>query len=107
MLVIAFVTLSPIGLRPEWGSDVFLQRFAAYVVLGAMFGLAYPDRTWTVLFLVVGAAGGLEFLQLLTPDRHGHLPDMLSKALGGASGVAMSDLALQSFARMQAGTPPK
>jgi hypothetical protein len=39
--LICFVTLSPIGLRPQTG-DPRLERFIAYALLGALFMAAYP-----------------------------------------------------------------
>jgi hypothetical protein len=39
----AFVTLPPIGLRPETGS-VGIERFFAYGLLGTLFIIAYPQH---------------------------------------------------------------
>ena len=57
------------------------------------FALAYPDRLLLVFAIVVGAAFGLEALQLLTPDRHGRAADALIKALGGISGICVGQMA--------------
>jgi VanZ family protein len=62
-------------------------------VMGFSFGLAYPSRILFVVTLVVGAAVGLEALQLLTPDRHARAADAFVKALGGISGISMGQLA--------------
>jgi hypothetical protein len=40
-----------------------------------------------VVTIVVGAALGLEALQLLTPDRHARAMEALVKSLGGISGI--------------------
>ena len=85
---IVFVTLSPIGDRPSLASP-HLERFAAFALIGLVFALAYPNRVLLVVALVVGAAFGLEALQLLTPDRHGRAADALTKALGGISGISV------------------
>ena len=79
---IAYVTLSPIGLRPVATHNPAYERFAAYTILGVLFGLAYPRRIWMVLGVVVGAAIGLEGLQYLTPDRHGQLGRPYRESLG-------------------------
>ena len=85
---IAYVTLSPIGLRPiAIHNHPAYERFAAYAILGILFGLAYPRRIWTVICIVVGAAIALEGLQHLIPGRHGRLADLLEKASGGLFGV--------------------
>src|SRR4051794_14886853 len=85
--LIIFVTLSPLGLRPVVTPNPIYERLAAYAILGVLFGLAYPSRTWMTLSILLGAAVALEGLQHLTPDRHGHLPDLIEKASGGLLGV--------------------
>ena len=37
--------------------------------------------------IVLGSAVVLEFVQLLTPDRHGRIPDAVEKIAGGAVGI--------------------
>jgi len=92
LIFIAFVTLSPLALRPEMASDPFYERFGAYAVLGLAFGVSYPRRALMVVGIVVGAAVALEALQHLTPDRHGHLHDLVAKVSGGLFGIAISEL---------------
>ena len=60
--------------------------------MGLAFGLAYPNRVLLVVVIVVGAAVGLEALQVLTPDRHGRVWDALVKALGGICGISFGQL---------------
>lgn len=86
---IIFTTLSPIGLRPETGSAGF-ERFAAYGLLGALFVMAYPDRFTLVMICMLGLAVSLEFLQHLTPDRHGHVADAAQKIAGGVAGSSIA-----------------
>jgi hypothetical protein len=88
---IVFVTLSPIGLRPTLGHDPIYERIAAYAFLGLLFGLAYPNRLWITLSLIVGTAIILEGLQNLTPDRHGHLRDLVEKVSGSGLGVTVAN----------------
>jgi VanZ family protein len=83
---VVFATLSPIEARPSIGSS-HLEHFAAFALIGLAFALAYPDRVLLVVVIVVGAALGLEALQLLTPDRHAQATDALVKSLGGISGI--------------------
>jgi VanZ family protein len=89
---IVFATLSPIGGRPALASP-HLEHFAAFALMGLAFGLAYPNRLVLVVAIVVGAAIGLEALQLLTPDRHGRAADALVKAIGGICGISVGQLA--------------
>jgi VanZ family protein len=92
LTVIVFVTLSPVGDRPSIASP-HLEHFAAFALIGLAFALAYPSRVVLVFAIVVGAAIGLEMLQLLTPDRHGRAADALVKALGGISGICVGQMA--------------
>jgi hypothetical protein len=87
---IVFVTVSPIEMRPSISSDPNIERFAAFAILGLLFGLAYPRRLVADAFFVVLAAATLETFQLITPDRHGHIEDGFVKAAGGAFGVALA-----------------
>jgi len=89
---IVFVTLSPIDARPSLATP-HLEHFAAFALIGLAFALAYPNRVLLVFVIVVGAALGLEALQLLTPDRHGRAADALVKALGGISGICVGQMA--------------
>lgn len=89
LVLIAFATLSPIGLRPHF-TGVSVERFGGFAVVGFLFGMAYPRHIWVVLAIVAGAAVGLEVLQHLTPDRHGEVPDAIIKLAGGVIGVGAS-----------------
>jgi hypothetical protein len=83
---IVLMTLGPVGLRPQFGHPS-MERFAAYVALGAAFSVAYPRRRAVVALAVACAALGLEFGQLLVPGRDARAPDALVKAFGAVSGV--------------------
>jgi VanZ family protein len=88
---IVFATLSPIGARPSLASP-HLEHFAAFALTGLAFTLAYPNRVLLVVTLVLGAALGLEALQLLTPDRHARAVDAFVKALGSISGICVGQM---------------
>jgi hypothetical protein len=88
---IVFATLSPIGDRPSLAAP-HLERFVAFALIGVAFTLAYPHRILLIVVIVVGAALGLEALQLLTPDRHARAADALVKSLGGISGICAGQL---------------
>jgi VanZ family protein len=90
--LLVFVTISPLSMRPVVTADPNIERFAAFALVGLLFGLAYPRRLSVDASLVVIAAGVLEMLQLMIPDRHGHIADALVKAAGGAFGVAAAAL---------------
>lgn len=97
---IVFATLSPIDLRPHV-AGVGLERFTAFAATGLLFGLAYPSRPGLVVALVFCGASILEMTQLITPDRHGQLPDLFVKMAGGATGCLIA----QFWNRLRGGTP--
>jgi hypothetical protein len=89
LAAIAFVTLAPIGLRPNSGYSPNFERFVAYCVVGMLFALAYPRRLWLIIAIVLGAAVTLEALQLVSVSRHGRLFDLGVKLAGGGLGIAI------------------
>lgn len=101
LAVIIFVTVSPIELRPHDVLPVNYDRALAFVVLGALFVLAYP-RSWKLVGIaIILSAGGIEFLQELSPTRHARMSDALVKAGGAALGVVMAYAVLAVARRSQ------
>ncbi|MGV7217938.1 VanZ family protein [Bradyrhizobium sp. UFLA05-112] len=94
--IVAFMTLGPVHDRPQVASS-HLEHFAAFLLLGLVFALAYPNRPIRAVLIVVGSAILLEMLQLLTPDRHGRLMDAMTKVAGAASGIMLARVALNSW----------
>jgi len=88
---IVYATLSPINARPVLAGPQ-LEHFAAFFLVGLAFALGYPSRVLLVVVIVVGAAVGLEALQMLTPDRHARVTDAFVKALGGIGGISVGQL---------------
>lgn len=119
IIAIAFATLTRVGfvydiyfrlypllMRPEMKTYAHFVHVGAFLLVGALFSLAYPRRTLLVLCIVVGGAALLEILQTLTPDRHGTLIDALEKMAGGAAGI----FAAKAIARVMGEkrpTPPR
>jgi hypothetical protein len=87
LAAVAFVTLAPIGWRPETGASANIERFAAFAAIGLAFGLAYPRQLWLVAVVVLGTAVALEILQLVAVTRHAGLRDLIAKLAGGTSGI--------------------
>ena len=65
------------------------EHLAAFAVLGVLFSLPYPRQVALVCLIVLGSAVLLELLQLLTPDRHGRVPDAIEKMAGGLVGIVV------------------
>ena len=102
LALIVFLTVSPLDMRPIVTADPNIERFAAFALIGLLFGLAYPRRLVVVASLVMISAGVLEAFQLMTRDRHGLIADAFIKAAGGAFGVAMALMILIMLERRKA-----
>lgn len=87
LALILFVTVSPIGLRPETVTTVDSDRGGAFVLVGLAFALAYPRQWKMVAVLLIAGAVAIEYLQYLTPTRHPRLHDAGIKAAGAALGL--------------------
>ena len=87
LVFIAYSTISPIQGRPMLLTSPNAERLAAFAALGALLCVAYPRHIIFVCLVVLGSAVLLEFLQLLTPDRHAHFRDAIYKIAGGAGGI--------------------
>jgi hypothetical protein len=101
LAVIAVITLSPIGLRPETGLSPQIERFVAFAVVGALFAAAYPRYILFAAMIVLGAAAMLELLQLLAPSRHGRLFDAGVKVAGGVTGLCAGWIVAQWSVRIK------
>ena len=98
LAAIAVATLCPIGLRPHVpGASADLERMAAFVVVGVLFGASYSRRLAFALGVVVGGAIALETLQNVIPTRHGLVHDGALKAMAGAAGVIITSLSARQI----------
>lgn len=97
LALIAAATLSPLALRPHL-FPVHAEHFAAFAVIGVLFCLAYPRQTFLTCAIVLGAAALLELLQLLTPDRHGRMSDLVFKLAGAMAGIVVGKVTARQIA---------
>ena len=92
---ITYASLSPITNRPHLPSgSVRIEHLLAFALLGIVFVAAYPQRLVLVISVVLGSAVLLEYLQMLTPDRHGRLIDAVGKLIGGSLGIFVTAIIL-------------
>lgn len=101
LAILVFVTLSPIGLRPEMG-PANVERAVAYALFGITAALAFPRHRLAILLMVVAVAGLLELGQGLAASRHGRLNDFLVKAGSGAAGWLAASALVVAMARPRA-----
>ncbi len=96
VLVVCVITIGPIGLRPVSLVSVNIERFAVFLVIGSLFGAAYPEKVLLTVLLMIALAGVLEFGQNFIADRHGLFGDFVVKATGCTIGVLAGRLAAQA-----------
>jgi len=97
---IAYGTFVPVGVPyaiyfklAPWLGHPGIHRFATtehlivFALLGALIAFAFPDRIIVVCCTILCSAVLLEYLQTLTPDRHGTIMDACEKIAGGLLGV--------------------
>jgi VanZ family protein len=110
---LAYATLTHVGfvysiyfkllpfLHAKMTTYAHFEHVIAFAFLGALFYLAYPKRVIFVFGVVFISAVSLEYLQTLTPDRHGTLIDACEKTIGGALGILAARAMLKLRPRMQ------
>jgi VanZ family protein len=89
-----YFKLSPFLMHLSMKTYAHFEHVIAFAVFGALFAFAYPKRVVFVCCVVLISAITLEYLQTLTPDRHGTLKDALEKIVGGAFGISVARAAL-------------
>ena len=83
-----YYKLAPFLMRPAMRFYAHFVHIIGFAVLGALFGFAYQKILIFVCSIVLISAVALEYLQTLTPDRHGRLLDAFEKLAGGALGIS-------------------
>ena len=89
VLAIALLTLTPKGMRFFAGTGD-LGRAVAYLLAGLGLSLAFPRHRALILLAMICAAGTLEVLQNLIPNRHGRIHDFGIKGLAALAGTTLS-----------------
>ncbi len=87
-----YFKLAPYLMRPAMQTYAHFEHVIAFACLGVLFGFAYPSRPVLVCVIVFGAAASLEFMQTMTPDRHGTWIDALEKMAGGGAGILLAKI---------------
>ncbi len=100
-----YYKVSPFLMRPTMRRYAHVEHVVAFAVFGALFSFAYPKRLLVVCAVVLGSAISLEYLQTLTPDRHGTAVDAFEKMLGGAGGILAAHLLLYFFSKKYHSNP--
>ena len=82
-----YFKLAPFLMQTDMRTYAHFEHVIAFAIFGAIFAFAYPKRIIFVCCVVFLSAVILEYLQTLTPDRHGTLIDAFEKIVGGALGI--------------------
>jgi len=93
-----YYKLAPFLMWPAMRSYAHVEHVIAFAIFGALFSFAYPKRIIFACCVVFLSPVILEYLQTLTPDRHGTLIDAFEKIIGGALGIIAAH-AILWFAR--------
>jgi hypothetical protein len=94
-----YYKLAPFLMRPAMRHYALVEHVVAFAIFGALFSFAYPKRIIFTCCIVFVSAVILEYLQTLTPDRHGTLLDASEKIVGGALGIFAAGAALRLWNR--------
>jgi VanZ like family len=78
-----YYKLAPLLMGPGMRVYAHFEHVIAFAIFGAPFAFAYPRRVIFVCSVVFIVAIALEYLQTLTPDRHGTPMDAFEKVVGG------------------------
>ena len=97
-----YFKLAPLLMRPSMRSYAHVEHVIAFAIFGALFSFAYPRGIIFACCVVFLSAVILEYLQTLTPDRHGTLIDASEKIVGGALGIWTVRVALYFWHRKRA-----
>ena len=84
---IVVLTVVPPNLRPTTDAPHDIEHAAAFLITGALFGLAYAgrERIWSIGALAFCAM--IEILQLYVPGRHARWIDFAVDALAAVFGI--------------------
>jgi hypothetical protein len=82
-----YYELAPLLMWPAMRSYAHAEHIIAFAFFGALFCFAYPKRIIFVSVVVFSSAVILEYLQTMTPDRHGTPIDAFEKIVGGTLGI--------------------
>jgi VanZ family protein len=87
-----FVTLAPIRYRPYSGFGKDAEHLMALLLVGLVFGLAYPRHRPIAAGVSIAAIAFVEALQLFVPGRDARLEDFAVKAIASCAGIAIAGL---------------
>ena len=85
---VAFATLGPPALRPHSDLGQSGEHALAFVLIGLVFGLAYPQRRWLTTMTTAVLIGLIEILQFWAPGRPARFSDFIIDALAACVGLA-------------------
>jgi VanZ family protein len=100
----------PGDLRPQLTDIDYLEHFAAYFVIGGLFGIAYPRPRQLAAgaIMLVMCSGALEIVQHWIPDRTASIGDFAASAAGAGTGLILACITrrIATFIRTGSGSVP-
>jgi hypothetical protein len=76
--------------HPNMRTFATIEHLLIFAIFGALLSLAFPDRILSVCCAILFIASFFEYLQTLTPDRHGTMRDACEKIAGGLLGAIVA-----------------
>jgi len=104
--IVTFVTLGTEGVRPHPVLGQQGDHALAFLLVGILFALAYPQRRWTASAVAVVLIGLLEIMQLWAPGRHARFEDFVVDALSACVGLALTAAAARMIAHVGQDSDP-
>jgi hypothetical protein len=87
LIAIGLVSLGPANLRVETGLNPDVERFGAFLGLGAALTFASARRLVLAATVLLVIIAGFEIVQELIPGRHGRFLDFFIKGAGAVVGI--------------------
>jgi glycopeptide antibiotics resistance protein len=103
LLAIFVITDGPIAFRPVTIFSPNVERFCALLVVGTLFGFAYPRRTLMIAAVVLAGIFMFELLQLIWDSRHASIYDVVYKSAGAMVGLMIGKSVMHSLRKPSAG----
>jgi VanZ family protein len=89
---IVVLTVVPPSLRPTTEAPHDVEHASAFLLAGALFGLAYARREWTLSIGAVVFCAMVEVLQLYVPGRHARWIDFVVDTVATVFGIFVGSL---------------
>jgi len=89
ILAIIYLSVVPSVDRPVTGAGQWVEHFAAFGLVAAMFAIGYEFSLIRLLLLALFFCGGIELLQVPVPTRHARMSDFVIDFVASCIGIGL------------------